>query len=145
MKTFFSYLNSIRAVSLCIWKQSQLPTKQPQQYIDGSKMKYVYNLIFLQLPGCLKSNYSYFTYFHIYVLRPHPQVSLRHLMGVLPGGTTGPAWSTVPHLPRLYWTRPSAPPPAVEVTVHCESGEIPLPAVYSHLDVCLFSGCLKEI
>lgn len=98
MKTFFSYLNSIRAVSLCIWKQSQLPTKQPQQYIDGSKMKYVYNLIFLQLPGCLKSNYSYFTYFHIYVLRPHPQVSLRHLMGVLPGGTTGPAWSTVPHL-----------------------------------------------
>lgn len=58
MKTFFSYLNSIRAVSLCIWKQSQLPTKQPQQYIDGSKMKYVYNLIFLQPPGCLKSNYS---------------------------------------------------------------------------------------
>lgn len=41
MKSFFGYVSFLRAVTLCIWKQSQLATKPPQQYIDKSKTKYM--------------------------------------------------------------------------------------------------------
>ena len=63
VKSFFSYLNSVRAVTPNIGKQSLLATKQPQQYIDKLKLKY--DLVFLQVPGHLKSNYSNSTDFFI--------------------------------------------------------------------------------
>ena len=46
----------------------------------------------------------------------------------------GPTWPTVPHL-QVSKDPISARPPATEVMVHCEVGEILFPAVYTHLDV----------
>ena len=118
------------------------PQHNPNNILTNQKCN-VYYLIFSQLPSHLKV-VTHILLTFISMSYDAPLSFLRFLMGVLPGGPMGPTWPTVPH-PQVSKDPISARPPAMEGTVHCEAGEILSPAMHTHLDVRLFSWCLRQI